>query len=411
MKSKILQINAIYGKGSTGLIVKDIDQLLQENDYSSYVAAAYFHDVCNNSYIIGNRFDHKIHAMLTRISGKQAYNSLIATKKLLNWIDKIQPDIVHLHNLHSNYINLNMLISHLIKRNIDTVITLHDCWFFTGKCFHFFAVGCQRWKTGCGKCPLKKSYVPSYFFDASHSVFLDKNKYLNQMTKLTVIGVSKWITGLAKQSLLSSKDIRCIYNGINNEVFSINLEERKIYREKFGVSDSYVILGMADKWLNKSTLSTFSYITKRLSESMILFLLGCNESQRMNLPKNVIAVNFINDRRELAFFYNLADVFVNVTQEDSLPTVNMESMACGTPVITYDSGGSSELITAQTGEVVPYNDYKNLWKSICKMRERDQNKLRMTCRKYSEKHFNFKECYNKYIDLYTEIIERERKSK
>ncbi|UKI39495.1 MAG: glycosyltransferase [Alistipes putredinis] len=191
---KVLQINAVYGQGSTGTIVRDIERLCEQNGIECYVASP-DQKVCEakRHYVIGNWVDHKAHAIFSRIYGKQAYYSHIPTKKFLHWIDEISPEIVHLHNLHSNYIHLNMLLDYLAKKDIKTIVTMHDCWFYTGGCFHYTVAGCTKWLSDCSNCPKKKSDTPAYLTKKSAQILADRKKYLLAIPHLYVTGVSEWM--------------------------------------------------------------------------------------------------------------------------------------------------------------------------------------------------------------------------
>ena len=254
---KVIQINAVYGHGSTGVITRDIEQLCELSGIECYVVSPdpnVFE--AKRGYQIGCTFEHKLHALLSRINGKQAYFSRWATKRLLAYIDKIQPDIVHLHNLHSNYIHLNMLLRYLADRDIRTVVTLHDCWFYTGGCFHYTMVGCKRWLESCGKCPLKKHDTPSYFKDSSSEILADRKKYLLAIPRLIVTGVSEWISNEAKRTFFSNTMIQTIRNGVDLSIFKPTTSN---IRQRLGLDGKYIILGPASKWLQPVNKSVFKY--------------------------------------------------------------------------------------------------------------------------------------------------------
>ena len=273
---RVLQINAVYGFKSTGIIVKDIEELLQNNGDECFIAYQTAINPPKNSYKIGNKLDYKLHALLARLFGKQAYFSKAATKGLLKYIDKISPDVVHLHNLHSNYLNLNMLCDYLSEKNIKTVYTLHDCWVFTGKCTHYAGVKCDKWQTTCGNCPLNKAEQPSLFFDATSFVLKDKTNHLNKIKDLTIVGCSEWIKGEAEKSLLTPKDITVIYNGVDTEIFK---PHKTNFKEEYGITEDFVIMGMADKWCLKENQAAVEKIIANNKESKIV-IVGCKEEQK-----------------------------------------------------------------------------------------------------------------------------------
>lgn len=404
---KVLQINAVYGHGSTGCIAQDI--LLNVKKMGGKTYAAVPENITNceelDGYIqIGNKLDYKMHALYSRIWGKQGYASRRATIKLINQIDKIKPDIIHLHNLHNNYINIKYLFDFIKNENIKTVITLHDCWFLTGKCCHFLYDGCYKWRTKCENCIRKKKEIPSYFFDASTKMYEDKKRLIGENPNVYVIGCSEWITTIARQSILSERTVGTIYNGIDLSVF---YPRKNNLREKYHLKDKYVILGMANKWLSSENYDSFNQVLEFLTEDKVLFLLGCSEEQIKKLPTNTQGVGYITDKDLLAQFYSMADVFVNITKVDTLPTVNIESIACGTPVITYNSGGSAEIITDAIGISVDYGDTEGLVTAIKKIKKKGKMHYSKLCVEHARKTFERNECFDKYIDLYYQILNNE----
>lgn len=404
---KILQINATYRIGSTGEIIAGIAQVSAAAGFDTYYVCASLSEDQRNDHIfvMGNRLDHKIHALRSRILGKQGSGSLLTTLNLLKWIDEICPDIIHLHNLHSNYINVPLLFHYIQKRGIETVITLHDCWFFTGKCCHFLYDGCNLWKSGCGNCPRKRKEIPSYFFDRSSEDFREKRKLIGENPYVHVVGCSQWLTACARESLLAERVEKTICNGIDLDIFKPY--QTDVY-ENLHKCDAFIILGMANKWLSEDGRETYNHVVKKLGPRMKLFLIGCTPKQiAENSNAHVFMSGFIKNRIELAKCFSSADVFVNVTKADSFPTVNIESIACGTPVITYDSGGSAEIVDRQTGEVVPYGNYEQLLQSIKRIQENGKQSYSRKCRQRAELLYNKNKTFLEYVKLYSQISMKE----
>lgn len=366
---RVLQINAVYGFGSTGLIVQDISKMLIDSGNESFVAYQSANVIPEGSYVVGNKLDWKYHALHTRIFGKQGYASRGATKKLLKWIDEIKPDVVHFHNLHSNYINFNILCDYLSKNNVPTVITMHDCWYFTGKCSHYVEVGCDRWQSTCGKCPLLKTEVPSLFFDRTSKVLLDRTNHLKKISNLTLVGCSEWIAGEAKKSLLKDVNVEVIRNGVDVDVFR---PHENNFRKEHNIGENeFVILGMANKWASPINKETVEKIINSQDKNTKIVIVGCNQEKTEHFSKfeGVVPVGFIKDRVLLSDIYSSADVFVNLTHADTLPTVNMESICCGTPVITFNCTGSPELLDEDSGYVVEENDVDGIIEKIEKIKK------------------------------------------
>lgn len=401
---KILQINAVITTGSTGSIAQSIGEIIEQNgDEVIYACAEAPND---KAYVIGTRLDHKLHAMMSRVFGVQGYFSIIATCRLIKWINKEKPDIIHLHNLHSNFINYILLMRYIIKEKIPTVITLHDCWYFTGKCFHYLYNDCMRWKDQCGSCPRKHEEQDSFFFDRSKRVLKDKQKYIGNNENVCVVGCSEWVTSEAKKSILKDRIYGTICNGINLEVFKPKNES---IRKKYKLDGKFLILGMANKWLAKENAETFSYITSKLNPNMVVMLVGAQPVLERIQSEHIILVPRISDPNELAEYYSAADVFVNITKADTFPTVNMEAIACGTPVITYDSGGSSEIVTPDVGYVVDFGNYEEMMACICEIQRKGKGVLTNNCRKRAEEKYNMRNCFAQYVELYHTIISKKGK--
>lgn len=397
---KICQINATYGFGSTGAVAKEINGLAKKSGFETISCAQKSNN--KSTYIIGNKLDWKIHGLLTRVFGTQGYFSVIPTLRLIRYLKKEKPDIVHLHNLHSNYINIKLLFKHLAKYNIKTILTLHDCWFFTGKCFHFVDSNCDKWKTCCNKCPQKHHSVNSWFFDRSKKVFNDRKKMYDSIKNLTVVGCSEWITSLAKQSPLFEKaNIISIKNGVDTSIFNLKDEN---YRAKLNLENRFVILCFANKLLDRRNQEVKERLIANLKEDERMIVAGCNKEQIDELKGNekVICYKYVDNQQEMSMLFSSVDVFVNLTLADTLPTVNMESICCGTPVITYNSCGSPELIQeGVTGYIVDQSDYKKLIVRTNEIRNRFIHKSE--CSRIGAEQFNKFKQYKEYIELYNKI--------
>lgn len=392
---KVLQINATYGFGSTGNIAKSISDCLEKKGGEAFAAFQYSKGEVKNGYRIGNPLDWKIHALLTRISGKQAYFSKSATRKLLRWIDGIKPDVIHLHNLHANYINLNMLCDYCADNNIPTVLTLHDCWSFTGKCWYFSMAGCDRWKNSCGNCPMLKSEVPSWFFDNTEQVLEDKCSHLNKIPDLTFVGCSDWISDLAKESHLGANRIVTIHNGINTEVFKPTASD---FRKKHNIpEENFIILGVSAMWSERKGADVFEALANLLPQSYSIVLVG-EKPDSIRFQDRIICIPKTENQAELAEIYSAADLFVNPTREDNFPTVNIEALACGTPVLTFRTGGSPEAIDDTCGSVVVRENIDALEREIIRIKE-EKPYSKEKCMKRAS-NFEAGAKFKEYIELY-----------
>lgn len=399
---KVIQINATYGYASTGNIVKDIEDMLIAQKYEVGTVYQSAHRKVDHGYRIGNILDWKMHALASRFWGKQAYSSKLATKKMLRWLKKQKPDIVHLHNLHSNYINLNMLLKFLAEKDIATVITLHDCWFFTGKCFHYLQSNCEKWKTGCNHCPRNKLDVKSWFFDASRKVYADKKRLFESIPNLTVVACSDWMAIQSRQSLLKNRNILRIYNGIDIQLFKPHITTLRV---KFGLENKFLIFGAANKWLDCENKRLFNRLLENMETNDRLVLFGCTSNEKMDLNscEKIIALEYISDRDLMSDWFASVDVFANVTTADTLPTVNMEAAACGTPVVTFAVGGSPELVVpGKTGYIVDVGDDEGFIRAIGRVKNKAIS--RDDCRQFAVDNFDKTQNYIHYLKLYQDIV-------
>lgn len=398
---KVLQINAVYGFMSTGLIIKDIGETIRRNGGESFFAYRESNCPLENGYKVGNALDWKWHAVHARIFGKLGYASVGATKKFLKWVDTIQPDVVHLHGLNSKFIHFNLLCEYLAKKNIPTVITMHDCWYFTGKCTHYITVKCERWQDSCGHCPLNKKETPSLFFDVTDKVLKDKTAHLLAIKNLTLVGCSQWIAGEAKKSKLQSANVQVVYNGVDTQIFK---PHESNFREKYGLNGKFVIMGMADKWYFPQNREIVEKLISAQDENTKIVIVGCKEESKKFFEtfEKVLPIGYVTDRKELADIYAAADVFVNLTRADTLPTVNMESICCGIPVITFDCCGSPELVDEGCGYVVAEGDFDGLMEKLEWVKEKP---LTFDVAAQQKK-FDKNECYKKYLEIYKSISEK-----
>lgn len=402
---KVLQVNAVYGSRSTGTIVKELMSCCEQNKIEAYVAYSQLDRRVVppiNGFRIGNIFTRKWHALLSRIAGKQAYYNRLSTWNFIRWIKKIKPDIVHLHNLHSNYIHLNMLLKYLAENDIATVITMHDCWYFTGGCFHYTNVGCNKWQHGCGDCPKRLSDTPAYLYDSSASILKDREKYLTAIPRLTLVGCSEWVANEARKSVLKDCDIRYIHNGFDLDVFKPTPSDLK---DRLGLTGKYIILGPASKWLSDVNKETLEYFIQMMPEDTVLLLFGCQNPNEF-IADNVVLYGYTSNRIEMAQLYSMADVFVNCSREDTLSSLNIECQACGTPVVTYDATGSKETVDGVSGFAVETGNYQLLYKSYQNVLLDTKTNFLQKCREWVVYNFDREKNYQSYIELYYSLNER-----
>lgn len=361
---RVLMINSVCGQGSTGRICTDIANELIKQGHECKIAYGRgcvperYKDI---AYRIGSNFGVYANGIKARLFDSEGFNAKHATRQFIEWIKKYNPDVIHLHNLHGYYINIVTLFDYLKTCGKKVVWTLHDCWTFTGHCSYFTAVKCEKWKNFCKACPQKFSY-PKAFIDRSGRNYGKKRQIFTNVPDLTIITPSKWLATLVEQSFLREYTVKVVNNGIDLSVFRPSKSD---FVEKYGLQDKKIILGVASVWDERKGFNDFIKLADKLDDSYRIVIVGVNKKQTKLLPKNIVAIQRTNNAQELAEIYTSADVFFNPTYEDNYPTVNLEAQACGTPVVTYDTGGSVESVPKEN--IIEVGDYE-IFLSIIKNR-------------------------------------------
>lgn len=395
----IVEINS-YINGSTGKIMTQISRMAANKGNKAVVcvpAEEYNKVAAESDYSVirfGSRLSRNIRIIVTLFTGFQGCSSYFPTKKLLSRIKTINPGIIHLHNLHPYYINLPLLFKYIKKNNIRVIWTLHDCWALTGQCAHFTMAKCDKWKTGCHHCPQYMKYPMSYV-DRTKTMWKLKKKWFTGVKDMTIVTPSEWLADLVKQSYLKDYPIKVINNGIDLDIFK---PRKSDFRTKYNIGDKYIVLGVAFGWGVLKGLDVFIELSKRLDDKYQIVLVGTDDDTDKQLPDNIISIHRTNNQKELAEIYSAADVFANTTREDTYPTVNMEAIACATPVITFKTCGSPEMLDDTCGSVVDCNDIDAMEKEIIRI---------CTTKPYTEemcldkaKDFDANNKYREYMDLY-----------
>lgn len=391
---RIVQVNTVCGTGSTGKITVALHNLLFQNHHESYIAYgrnSAFEEIPN--YKIGNKPDFYLHVLKNFFEGKNGFGSRNVTLKFINWLDNVSPDIIHLHNIHGFYLNIELLFEYIKQKKIPVVWTLHDCWPFTGQCAHFDYINCSKWTTACHNCPIYRTHYPySLFKDNSKWNYIEKRKIFSEVNNLTIVTPSQWLADLVSQSFLQEYPVKVIPNGIDLEVFQ-PLPKRP--------SKKKIVLGVANVWTPQKGYDTFIKLSEHLDNSFQIVLIGVSKSQQRQLQKKhpkITAITRTNNQQELAQWYRDAYVYVNPTLEDNFPTTNLEALACGTPVITYNTGGSPESITPTCGIVVEKGNIDNLIESIYSL----TNNTTINTDSCRAQALNYEKLsqFRKYIELY-----------
>ena len=393
-------INSVCGYGSTGRICTGIQNVLKNDGHDSLICYGRGRAPSNcKSYRIGSEIDITVHGLLSRFNDKHGLYSSQATKALIAKIKSYSPDIINLHNIHGYYLNYKLLFEFLAEYDRPVVWTLHDCWSFTGQCAHFYNNQCDKWLTGCNDCGFKSSYPKTVGFSRSAKNFELKKKLFTSVNKLTFVSPSKWLAQLAKRSFLGKYDVRVINNGIDLDTFKPTDSD---FRKKYGLENKMVILGVSNAWGHLKGLDTFNRLSEMLDESFKIVLVGVTSKNRKYVSDNIITINKTANVRELAEIYSSADVYLNPTLQDNFPTVNIEALACGTPVITYNSGGSGEMITDKNGIIVERGDFDGLFETVSGFKKIGIN--RSDCVSSAAKYDQTMK-FKQYKELYDELFE------
>lgn len=409
MKSKkIIYINSAINRLSTGRIVEQTGILAQSQGWECYAVynPRYNAESCLHTIPACTLLEEKSSALQSRIFDNHGLAIKNATKRLIKIIDDIHPNIVHLHNIHGYHINYKVLFEYLNSHPIHVVWTLHDCWSFTGHCTYFDMIDCKKWKTGCFSCPQKREYPQSLLLDRSRRNWnLKKNLYPNNEL-MTLVPVSNWLEDLCKTSFWGQEgkvSIKTIHNGIDIETFTYSEVEANRLKRKHELHNKKILLAVANGFGKRKGFKDIVSMSTMLPDYIKIIMVGVSESEFSQLPKGILGVRRTENLNELVGYYSLADIFINPTYEDNFPTTNLEALACGTPVITYDTGGSPEAINKETGMVVEKGNVTAFVDSILRMLNSPLSST--SCQKRAEGLFNKDICFNKYIELYNKLLD------
>lgn len=400
---KIASLN-ISINGSTGKIMLQLADLARSHGHlcQTYAPVVFTRgkrtvfQSMDNHFWWGTRAESCFHYYVGALLGRNGCFSQRGTRQLIRDLQAFRPDVIHLHNIHAFCINLPMLFRYIKKNNIRVIWTLHDCWAFTGHCPHFTLAKCERWKEGCHHCPQPRIY-PKMYLDTSRWMYKRKKRWFTGVRDMTLVTPSQWLADLVGQSFLKESPVVIIHNGIDLSVFHPTENE---FRKKYGISDKKkILLGVSFGWGMRKGLDVFIELSKRLdSEKYQIVLVGTNENVDKQLPANIISIHCTADQKELAEIYTAADLFINPTREDTYPTVNMESIACGTPVLTFRTGGSPEIVDETCGAVVDCDDIDAMEREV--IRICDQSPFSVEACLSKAKAFDKNAKFEEYIKLY-----------
>ena len=442
---KLLQINPVIREStSTGRIMREIGEAAMAAGWESWIAYSKGRDGIpeHSSHLlpVGNKLDVALHAIATRLFDAHGLASRLATKRFIKAVRKLNPDVIHIHNVHGYFLNYKLLFKYLKESGKPVIWTVHDCWLYTGHCYHYSAAECYKWKDHCRSCPQKRAFPTSWIADRSYQNFEDKKAAFNSLgDRLTIVTVSDWMRREMLSSFLGSEQFKVIHNGIDLDIFQPT--DSASVLEKYGLSGKRIILGVASIWMKEKGMEDFAALAGKIPEqvrndnigvrndaspslpadagNLSIVLVGkMTSEQKAALPEGIVTIPRTSDAKELAALYSAADVFVNPTWQDNYPTVNLEALACGTPVITYRTGGSPEALgeipgtspgmtegTISLGAVVEQGDIDGILQHILAFMASDKAEISKRCRKFAVENFNKRDRYRDYIGLYEELTQ------
>lgn len=399
---KVLIINSNKSTGSTGkLCTQLINNLKRHHDIEVFYAFADEKIESKNEYKINTRIDQMMHKILSRVFGLQGYFSSISTKKLINYIKINNIDIVHLNNSHANYLNLIKLFNYLNDENKGIVLTLHDCWYFTGHCCHYTIEKCNKWKEECKCCPQIKKWNKSWLFDTSNKMFNDKKNIFTKSKSIGIVGVSKWITEQANQSILGQSNfIIPIYNWVDFDTFRPkNVDKLK---EKLKLKDKFVVISVASIWNSSKNLEKIIEVSENAPTNYVFIVIGKVKNKEILKKDNIIYIEKTKNQQLLAEYYSLADVLLNVSLEETFGMTVAEAMSCGTPVVSVNSTANPELINKDTGLIVE-NNAQAIIEALKKIEFNQKRTYSDKCIVYAHDIFSIDKNCEKYYELYNNI--------
>ncbi len=384
---KVLMINVVCGIRSTGRICTDLATVLEEQGHE--VKIAYGRERVPKQFQkyavrIGNDFDVMVHALRARLFDECGFGSKAITERFIKWIKNYDPDVIHLHNLHGYYINLEVLFNYLRICGKRIIWTLHDCWAFTGHTAYCDAYECEKWKSGCEKCPGMREYPVSYI-DRSMRNWNKKRRILIDIPMLTIVTPSKWMASMVKNSFLNHYNTKVIPNGIDIDRFHMVNSD---FKEKNGLKGKHIILGVATAWDEMKGLSDYYKLADALGDNYKVVLVGLNKSQILDLPHNILGIEKTNSIEELVGIYSISTALVVLSKVENYPTVIIEALCCELPVISYDVGGAKEIIR-NNGVVVQKGDIQEVAQAISGLNifvrfPREEATVKCMCNKYIE---------------------------
>lgn len=402
MKKTLLQIGSSLNCGAPGKISEQIGLLARDSGWDVYMAHGIRHS--NQSQLktmpMATSAEEKVHALYSMLLDSHGLGPSIKTRKLVEWIHKQQPDVIHMHNLHGYFLNYKTLFEYLMTVDIPIVWTFHDLWPITGHCAYFDFNNCDKWKYGCSNCKFHNEY-PSSFIDLSKRNYQLKKRLFTGVKNMTLVPVSDWVGDVLSQSFLNKYPVHRIYNGVDIRIFSPCDTD---LRARMNMEGKHILLGVASPWGERKGFRDYIKLRRVLSDDFVIIMVGLTSRQISTLPSGIIGIGRTQSQTELAEYYNLADITLNLSYQETFGMTTVEGMSCGTPGIVYDRTASPELVTPETGIVVEAGNIEQLATAVIDMTKQGKNAYSQACRKRVEEHFDKDKCFEEYIRLYDNLL-------
>lgn len=404
---KLLQINASLNKGSTGRIAEQIASLVRRHGWDTYMVhgARYTNKSEMHTLQVVTSLGERLHAIKSMLFDAHGLGSTRATRRVVREIERIQPDIIHLHNIHGYYLNYKLLFEYLHTLHIPVVWTLHDCWPMTGHCAYFDSVNCERWKTGCQSCPLRSTYPKSLLLDRSRRNYELKRHLFTSVRDMTIVPVSQWLRGVVEDSFLSAYPCRVINNGVDVSVFSSRPSD---LRSRLHLDDKKVLLGVAAIWEERKGLKDFIRLSQLLPDDYRIVLVGVSKEQQGILPSNMIGITRTENQEELVAYYSMSDIVLNLSYQETFGMTTVEGFSCGTPGIVYDKTASPELIIPSCGKVVEAGNMEQLLSAISEIISNGKSYYSAACRQRVLQYYNKDDRFGDYMTLYNHLLQQQK---
>lgn len=401
----VLQINIESNYGSTGRIVEGIGRLAQSQGIETHVAYSRGANPSRlNTHHIGNKLSQGLHLVRTRVFGDHLKGSGFSTKQLIKLIEKLDPNIVHIHQVHGYYLHVPILFKYLRKSDRKIVWTLHDCWSYTGHCSYYTKIGCQKWLKECHNCPQFSGYPKSYFFDRSKEEFNLKKELFASMQNLHLVAISDWLKEEVSKSILAELPISVIKNGVDLEIFKPIKFNKELEKKKRGITSKNVVIATGTTWNSSKGLEDYKKLGAKLPNNTTLLLVGIPTYLQVGFPNSTICIERTESKEELSLLYNIADVVLSLSYQESFGLTIPEGLACGTPGVAYRNTALKEHISEHTGKLVMTGNIQEASQAIAEVIEVGKSAMSEACISFCHKNYNLKNNYQNYLSLYSQLI-------